>query len=196
MIKKNFFIIVDVSGSMNEMGKIHIQSNLCLYITQLRNIEKKKYEDLNFHFYQWAQNISKFIIQNNEDIPTLNAKGFSNLNALSDFLFQHLKNTEDVKILVMSDGNFSCTDIVNFKNQLSIFHNIIIRTIAIGADADLLKLKEISTNNTIYLSEDISSAIDNTIFGSNEPLTAPTSIAQILQTLPSKTEELEEDWDA
>ena len=73
---------------------------------------------------------------------------------------------------------------------------MLFRSVAVGADADLLKLKKISTNNTVYLSENIASAIDSTIFGSDEPLTAPASTAQILQSEPAETEEPEEDWDA
>jgi len=79
---------------------------------------------------------------------------------------------------------------------LSSCPDLIIRTVAVGADADLLKLKKISTNNSVYLSENISSAIDSTIFGSDEPLTAPVSTAQILQSTQAETEEPEEDWDA
>ena len=30
-MKGTLYVIVDVSGSMNEMGKIHLQRNLCRY---------------------------------------------------------------------------------------------------------------------------------------------------------------------
>ncbi|EKL00285.1 hypothetical protein VCCP1035_0719 [Vibrio cholerae CP1035(8)] len=99
-------------------------------------------------------------------------------------------------VLILSDGNFPNSDIVSFQKQLGTFSNLIIRTVAVGADADLLKLKKISTNNTVYLSENIASAIDSTIFGSDEPLTAPASTAGILESAPAETEEQEEDWDA
>jgi hypothetical protein len=99
-------------------------------------------------------------------------------------------------ILVLSDGHFTNSDIGNFQNKLSTFPDLIIRTVAIGADADLLKLKKISTNNAVYLSENIASAIDSTIFGSDEPLAAPVSTARILQSKPVEKEEPEEDWDA
>ena len=70
------------------------------------------------------------------------------------------------------------------------------RTVAVGADADLLKLKKISTTETVYLSENIASAIDGIIFGSDEPLNAPASTSQILQSESPESEEPEEDWDA
>lgn len=190
------FIFIDVSGSMNEMGKIHLQRNLCRYATQLRLIDQEKYSGSDIRFYQWAQSVSEVVLQSYGDIPALKAEGSSNLCALSDFLFQHLNDTGKSMVLIMSDGNFPNSDIVSFQNQMGTFTNLIIRTVAVGADANLLKLKKISTNNTVYLSENIASAIDGTIFGSDEPLTVPASTAQILQTVPSETEEPEEDWDA
>ena len=39
----SLYCIVDTSGSMNEMGKIHLQRNLCRYADQLRLIDQKKY---------------------------------------------------------------------------------------------------------------------------------------------------------
>ena len=195
-MKVPLYIIVDVSGSMNEMGKIHLQRNLCRYAAQLRLIDQEKYSGSDIRFYQWAQNISEVALQSDGDIPALNAEGSSKLCVLSDFLSQHLNDTGRLMVLILSDGNFPNSDIVSFQNQLGTFSDLIIRTVAVGADADLLKLKKISTNNSVYLSENIASAIDSTIFGSDEPLTAPVSTARILESEPAETEEPEEDWDA
>nr|WP_289057326.1 hypothetical protein [uncultured Psychrobacter sp.] len=195
-MKVPLYIIVDVSGSMNEMGKIHLQRNLCRYAAQLQLIDQEKYSGSDIRFYQWAQNISEVALHSDGDIPALNAEGSSKLCVLSDFLSQHLNDTGRLMVLILSDGNFPNSDIVSFQNQLSIFPDLIIRTVAVGADADLLKLKKISTNNSVHLSENIPSAIDSTIFGSDEPFAIPVSTAQILQSEPAETEEPEEDWDA
>ena len=194
-MKAPHYIIVDVSGSMNEMGKIHLQRNLCRYAAQLRLIDQEKYSGSDIRFYQWAQNVSEVALQSDGDIPALNAEGSSNLCDLSDFLSQHLNDAGSARTLILSDGNFPNSNIVSFQNQLSTFSDLIIRTVAVGADADLLKLKKISTNNSVHLSENISSAIDSTIFGSDEPFAIPVSTAQILQSEPAETEEPEEDWD-
>jgi hypothetical protein len=190
------FIFVDVSGSMNEMGKIHLQRNLCRYAAQLRLIDQEKYSGLDIRFYQWAQNVSEVVLPSDGDIPALNAEGSSNLCVISDFLSQHLNDTGRSMVLIMSDGSFPNSEIVSFQNQMGTFTNLIIRTVAVGADADLLKLKKISTNNTVYLSENIASAIDSTIFGSDELLTAPISTARILESAQTEIEEPGEDWDA
>ena len=195
-MKVFLYIIVDVSGSMNEMGKIHLQRNLCRYAAQLQLIDQEKYSGSDIRFYQWAQNISEVALQSDGDIPALHAEGSSKLCVLSDFLSQHLNDTGRLMVLILSDGNFPNSDIVSFQNQLGTFSDLIIRTVAVGADADLLKLKKISTNNSVHLSENIPSAIDSTIFGSDEPFAIPVSTAQILQSEPAETEEPEEDWDA
>lgn len=190
------FIFVDVSGSMSEMGKIHLQRNLCRYAAQLRLIDKEKYSGLNIRFYQWAQSVSEIVLQSDGNIPALNAEGSSNLCVISEFLSQNQSDTGRLMVLILSDGNFPNSDIVSFQKQLGTFSNLIIRTVAVGADADLLKLKKISTNNTVYLSENIASAIDSTIFGSDELLTAPVSTARILESAQTEIEEPGEDWDA
>jgi hypothetical protein len=195
-MKVPFYIIADVSGSMKEMGKIHLQRNLCRYVAQLRLIDKEKYVAINFRFYQWAQNVSEIVLLSNGDIPAFNAEGSSSLSVLSDFLSQHLKNTGRSMVLILSDGTFSDSDIQSFQSQLSRFHELIIRTVAVGADADLLKLKKISTNNRVHISENIVSAIDSTVFGSDEPFDAPASTAQILQSEQAESKEPAEDWDA
>lgn len=188
-------IFVDTSGSMNEMGKIHLQRNLCRYVMQLPFIDKEKYLGIDVQLYQWAQNVSEVYLQSDGDIPAFNAEGSSKLCNLFDFLSQNSNAIGMVRILILSDGNFSNLDISSFQNQLSSSPNVIIRTVAVGADADLWKLKKISTNNRVYLSENIASALDSTIFGSDEHVTAPLSTAQILQSTMADLEESEENWD-
>ena len=192
-MKTHLHIIVDVSGSMKEMGKIHLQRNLCRCAAQLRLIDQEKFSSADILFFQWAKNISRIALETTGDIPVLNAAGSSNLCVLSNFLSQHMNDKGRSMFLILSDGNLPNSDIASFRKKLSKFTDLIIRTVAIGADANTLKLKKISTNNTVYFSENIASAIDNTIFGSDETLTAPVSMAQILQAAPT---EPEDDWDA
>jgi hypothetical protein len=192
-MKTAFYIIVDVSGSMNEMGKIHLQRNLCRYAAQIQGIDQEKYADLEIRFYQWAQDISEIAIQSDGDIPLLNTEDSSSLNVLSDFLSKILNATRKPIVLILSDGNVPNSDISGFQKRLSSLSDLIIGTVAVGADADLLKLKKISTNNRVHLSENISSAIDSALFSIDVHLTAATSTAQIMQSEPIKSEE---DWDA
>lgn len=191
-MKESLYMMVDVSGSMAEMGKIHLQRNLCRYAAQIRLISPEKYASINIHFYQWAYDISEFSLQRGGDIPPFNAEGSSNLSELTDVLSQKMNHAEILRVLILSDGSFNHNDYEKFLSWKQQQKRLLIRTVAVGADADLFKLKKISTNNMVYLSENIASAINSTIFGSDEPLTAPVSIAHILQ---SEQAEPEEDWD-
>ncbi|MGI2014864.1 hypothetical protein [Shewanella oncorhynchi] len=191
----DLILIVDTSGSMNDMGKIHLQRNLSRYAVQLREIDQEKYKDLNIRLFLWEQNIYEITMQNDRDVPALTANGSASLNALSNFLSNNPTETEISRFLILSDGNFSNSDIVSFQNRHGAFSDLLIRSVAVGADADLLKLKKISTNNTVYLSENIASAIDSAIFGFDMLRTAPVSVDQILQSALAETGQAEEDWD-
>lgn len=192
----DIYFIFDTSGSMDEMGKIHLQRNLARYAIQMPGLAQENCTDFVIRLYQWHQDISEITLQSDGDIPPLTAKGSSRLVELSDFLSQHVHNSGVARVLILSDGNFPGSDTVNFQNQLCTFPDLIIRTVAVGSDADLLKLRKLSTNNTVYLPENIASAMNSTLFGSDEPLTAPVSTAQIRQSAPAETAEPEEDWDA
>lgn len=195
-MKPSLNIIVDVSGSMNEMGKIHLQRNLCRYAAQLALIEPDKYTDFNIRFYQWGLSVSEVHLKDDGDIPLLEAKGSTSLSVLADFLSQKLTDSERLRVLILSDGNFSTLDIVSFKKLLSSYPEMVVRTVAVGADADLLKLKKTSTNNKVYLSENIASAIESTIFDSDEILVGPISAAQFSQAILAESVESEDEWDA
>lgn len=192
----DLILMVDTSGSMNDMGKIHLQRNLSRYAVQLREIGQEKYKDLNIRLFQWEQNIYEITMQNDRDVPALIANGSASLNALSHFLSNNPTDTEISRLLILSDGNFEPDDYKSFLTWKKENIPPLIRTVAVGADAGLLKLKIISTNNTVYLSENIASAIDSAIFGFDKLCSAPVSVDQILQSAPAETEEAEEDWDA
>src|SRR5690625_5007041 len=102
-MKVPLYIIVDVSGSMNEMGKIQLKRNWCRYADQLRLIDQEKYSGSDIRFYQWAQNVSEVALQSDGDIPALNAEGSSNLCVISDFLSQYLNRTMRPMVLILSD---------------------------------------------------------------------------------------------
>lgn len=192
----DLIFIVDTSGSMNEMGKIHLQRNLSRYAVQLMEISQEKYKDLNIRLFQWKQNIYKITMQSDRDIPAFIANGSVSLNALSNFLSSNSTDSEISRLVILSDGNFESDDYKSFLTWKEENIPPLIRTVAVGADADLLKLKKISTNNTVYLSENIASAIDSAIFGFDKLPIAPVILDQILQSALIETEEPEEDWDA
>lgn len=191
-MKTPLYIIVDVSGSMNEMGKIHLQRNLCRYVSQLQIIDPVKYSNLDTHFFQWTVEVSEIVTQGDGDFPALTPEGSSDLSCLSDFLSAILSGGQLLRGLILSDGNYASSDISSFQKELNLFPNLLLRTIAIGADANLLKLKKMSSNESVYLSENIPAAIDAIYLGTDECVIAPESVSQVKRTQPAAPEE---DWD-
>ncbi len=135
-------------------------------------------------------------MQSDGAITNLNTRCSSSLNISCDFLFQNLNSTERSKVLILSDGNFSNLNILSFHSQSSSISDLIIWTVAAGADVYFMKLKKVSTNNSVYLLEDIASAFDCIFFESDDQLAVPVSTDQILRSELAEPIELEEDWDA
>lgn len=188
-MKDVLYLIVDTSGSMSEMGKAHLQRNLCCYVSQLQIIDKKKYSDVELRFYQWGEKIIEIFLKSDGEIPVLTPEGQSDLVTLSNFLFGSLDERQKLKVLILSDGNFINSDISIFQKKLRKLTNLQLRTVAVGADADIFKLTKISSNDSVYRAENIASAIDSSIFGADLSVAVPESTEQILMVEP------EEDWD-
>lgn len=81
----DIYFIFDTSGSMDEMGKIHLQRNLARYAIQVPSLAQENCTDFVIRLYQWHQDISDITLQSDGDIPSLTAKGSSSLAELSDF---------------------------------------------------------------------------------------------------------------
>jgi len=146
--------------------------------------------------FQWAHDISEFSLQRDGDIPPFNAEGSSNLSELTDILSQKMNHAEILRVLILSDGSFNHDDYEKFLNWKQQQKRLLIRTVAVGADADLFKLEKISTNKTVQRSENIATAIDRAAFDFNEPLSAPAITTQIMQGEPAESKKTGDDWDA
>lgn len=194
-MKAPLSIMVDLSGSMNEMGKIQLQKNLCAYVLQLWLLEKSKYKDIELNFYKWTTEISRLTLDNHSQLPTFTAEGAAKLSSLADFIRPHLNKSPSARFLLFSDGNFASDDYKKFINWKKTQKLPLLRTLAIGADADILKLKALSTNKSCYLSENIAATIESVVFGTDEFLSAPKSINEIVNFAQVKSEP-DEDWNA
>ena len=189
-MKKVFYVIADVSGSMKEMGKTPLLRNLLRFISELQVINEDKYTEFEFNFFSWSSSLSEIVFQNNEEQFAIEPKGKADLDQLKVRLESILDNDSPLKVLIVSDGNFSTTDIDNFNKWRKEQSNLMIRTVGVGADADHFKLEKLSTNSKMSKSENISSAIDSLLFGTDIQIGCPDSISQI--SMPT---EPQEDWD-
>ena len=187
------FAIFDTSGSMNEMGKIHLQRNLCRFISQLHEVDAERYAGVKLDCYGWGSSLSKITIDESGDVPQLEPTGQLNFNALSDFLSRLSGEGRIQNVLIFTDGLFDRDDLAGFTEWKMNNDHPSLRTVAVGADANLLNLKKVSSNESVYLAENIGIAINNTIWGSDTKVDPPQSISQILL---QSNDEAEENWDA
>ncbi len=186
-------VIVDVSGSMNEMGKILLQRNLCRFANQLKMIDKEQYADVDIKLIAWGQNTFEIEPDDSGEVPAFVAEGTLNFSELCNNLSKNLSNNECLKVLILSDGNFEGEGLATFASWKSVNEKLLIRTVAIGADANLFNLKKVSSANTVFDAENIASAINAAIWGSDVQIAAPETTSQIQL---GEAHHVEDAWDA
>ncbi|MDQ7073583.1 MAG: VWA domain-containing protein [Gammaproteobacteria bacterium] len=193
-MNKVLYVFIDSSGSMAEMGKILLQRNLCRFISQLPSINNK-YLKLDIDFYNWNSSITAFNLQSNGDIPEIIPQETVDLNTLASFLYDLSTKDQqkDIYVLLLTDGGFESGSISKFNRKVNKFSNLKLQVVAVGADANIFNLEKILPNQKVYLAEDISGAVYSLIFDHSNDGVAPVSIHD-LKT--SKTEVVEDDWDA
>ncbi|MDB4542834.1 VWA domain-containing protein [bacterium] len=175
-------VIVDTSGSMAEMGKIHLQWNLCRFIRELDTINPIFQSDADFRIFQWNSKIGELELEANGDITTTVPVGASDLVVLSSMLETHLVKNHRLNVLILSDGYFNSSMLNHFNRWLKDHPDISIRTVAIGADANLHSLKHLSTNNDVYFPEDIPAAIESMVYDFGSSTLPPTDLEHILSS--------------
>lgn len=189
----NLVIVLDASGSMSEMGKSQLQRNLCRYASQLQTFGMGSCQDIKAQYFKWEREVAEICVDSDGEISSLVFEGTSSLTALSEFLSRTAEGRERSRILVLSDGNFSSSDVRSFQSKRKTLPGLIVRTVAVGADADLRKLKWISSNDSVHRSENIATAITDAAFGYDECTPPPEYLSQIAL---SEQLDLEEAWDA
>ena len=172
-------VVADMSGSIEEMGKVFLIRNLLRYISQLALIHEKDYSNVSFKYFGWNSEISELIVQVNEDFPYIEPEGQTNLGQLKAFIENSIDCDESIKTLLLSDGYYSKTDLNDFVDWSKHQRNVAVAVVSIGADADDLCLKKLSTNGKVYKPEETSIAIDLLLRGLNAQIRAPETIADI-----------------
>lgn len=171
------YVIVDTSGSMGVMGKMHIQKRLCRCINQIRLLSPEKYSALNIQFFRWGTTVTEIDVQNNKEDFLGPIEGSSDIFVLSDFLLG-LNSTPVV--LLLSDGYFSNPDALDFKKLIDKQYGFVLRPVAVGSDSNIRQLKKLSSGDRVDLAEDIVMAVDSVVFHGSGTVKPPKSINQIL----------------
>jgi len=181
-------IIVDISGSMCEMAKISISMNLLSTIREFNNFNQT-FDEVSLFFWNEI-NFMKI-----EDFMQFEASGKLNFEKLKEHLLLYSKNDGDIKVLLLSDGNYSNNEFDNFSNYTQESSQICIVPILIGADSSTDKLKTIAWNEHIYLAEDVLTAFKSLAdISNNQYFFQLRCIQDILNISVKEKEDIVDEW--
>lgn len=189
---ESLHVILDVSGSMQEMGKLMLARNLISYINECVYLMADEFPFKKIQLFTWNDKVYPVDLSNGIEIPHFKATGKVDMDQLIELLGREASTSLLQNVIILSDGNFSKNALNRFCVWRKANSNINIRVVAIGVDASHLNLKELATNNHAIPSEDISTVIQSFSYGIDSNVLLLHSIAEI--NLPSDTED-EEDCD-
>jgi len=198
-MKNSFLCILDTSGSMHEMGKLLLGKNLVLFIREFLDIQKEIFSLDKLILFTWDDSID--LVELNDDcaIPHFIASGRTNLVRLKELFEFELKNRNQVKAIILSDGNFHHDQIESFSTWCKKTNpHLTIRTVGIGSDSSDNNLRKLSTNDHVFGPEDISMAMRSLCVSVDEKIHRPISVNDFSLTVdpfdPDNVND-EEDWD-
>lgn len=187
------YVVLDTSGSMHEIAKLHIAMNLVSHIREGLRMKIYELAFTSLTMVTCSDDIQVYKLAEDEELPSFKASGKINFEKLIKFLELEGKyhNTKQ-GVIIISDGNFSSSSLQSFLDWRAKQDEFYVRVIAIGVDAEILNLKEISSEGTVYFAEDINSALKPWFNNANKVSREPVSLKDII----FKTEEDEVDeWD-
>jgi len=130
-----------------------------------------------------------------EDFMQFEASGKLNFEKLKEHLLLYSKNDGDIKVLLLSDGNYSNNEFDNFSNYIQESSQICIVPILIGADSSTDKLKTIAWNEHIYLAEDVLTAFKSLAdISNNQYFFQLRCIQDILNISVKEKEDIVDEW--
>lgn len=186
-------VVVDVSGSMAEMGKVMLQQTLCRFIRQWTATNAPA---VTLKFYLWEQQVTPLPLDPLQDIPPFTAAGQADWQALATFCAALHEDDVLQRVLLLTDGSASGKTLRLFQAALSPQTALSLCPVATGADADTQQLEEIADNARVFAAEDIAAAIAHVMRNKRERFLMPASLNEIRIGTVSKpsAEEAEDDW--
>ena len=180
MIKsKSLHIIIDASGSMQEMGKLMLARNLISYIRESSYLMAEEFPFGDIYSFLWNDGVYTVDLLNDNEIPCFNAAGKIDMDKLVKLLEHEVSAGLLQNLIILSDGNFSKDAIKTFCLWRKENPDINVHTVSIGADASSFNLKELATNKKVIHSEDISTIIQSFYYGNCSDVPVPHSIVDI-----------------
>ena len=140
--------LIDRSGSMAEYGKPMLLVNLLRYIRQFSD-----QHCINARYLSWGQQVAEILGSTEQDVELPEVGSTCNT---ADLLTWKADNPH-ASLLVLTDGYFELTN--DQRQRLSLLDDIYF--IAVGGDADQVKLNTLSGNS--YSAEQLDQALHITL---------------------------------
>ena len=176
--------IIDRSGSMGEYGKPMLLVNLLRYVRQFSG-----QHSLITRYLSWGQQITEtnWSAELDVELPEAN-----NICDASDLLSWRADNPRAV-LLVLTDGYFELSS--DQRQKFEFFDDIYV--VAVGGDADLARLKTLSSNSCS--AEQLDQALYSILRSQTESTTPVSrvdlpSIALASQETVSGSEDDDDEW--
>lgn len=186
-------LILDISGSMREMGKLLLARNLVAFTRELLEIMPEEFSFREIRLFTWNEVIQPVELTANRETSHFEASGKTDLARLKEFLESQTENKTGVKAIILSDGSFSNNFLLNnFNTWHKENPHLTLYAVGIGADAYHSNLRKLSTNNRVFCPEDLFPAIRSLVAYVDGDMDKPPSVNEI--SLPSDQED-EEAWD-
>ncbi len=149
------YLVCDISGSMLEGGKRLIARGVACTVEQYIRLE---YGHENISLVAWSKEAQSVEWMQGEEFPSemLNCKGSANAAALLSFLS---KQPHD-KVLFITDGYWSKSDVKALKSWGESLKKDTLRFVKVGADANP-QLK----GANVFAAEDVFAALDGWLEG-------------------------------
>lgn len=182
-------VIADSSGSMQEMGKGCLARNLVTFIREL--LAGERGEPLGeIALYHWKERVVAVPMQEEVETPPLDPGdpgGRASLERLREFLQSELRNRNEVRAVILTDGNFQRQELKEFALWRKEQAGLALLTLAVGSDASYPSLQELSTGGRVYAPEDVCAALRS--FLADRPLVVPRPCSASELVVPSRCRE-------
>ena len=193
-MKKRLHVIADTSGSMSEMGKAYLLTNLMRGVSQLLYVQHDLSQRTEYIFWSWGASLKQLGIPQ-ETSSCIHTQGSACFEDLQRFFDQEIGQYGECYVLLLSDGHFPKKDIDAFQAWLSHQTKLNTQVVSVSADADAVKLAKLSTTKRVYAAEQLVVAINRLFLKSKASVTAPRKIAELASTLLAETMDSQEDWE-
>lgn len=162
MRSPTLYVVLDQSGSMDEMAKIQVAINVLAFIRECQRLHlcAERWAFSGIRFVQWGESSTLADLPDLVEMPTPHARGRATIPNLITALDEELVNTNgrDLRLLLLSDGAFSNADARLLKDWVK-RREVAPRAIAIGADAARSTLDGILGKNAVFLPQDVALAL-------------------------------------